>query len=415
MKENSPSSSVGAYYPWLDCLRGLSWVLVMIGHTAPYGYLARMGVGIFFGISGWLITQIILKQTETNWSLKNFYTRRCLRILPLFYFVIVVASLASFLLPHWKSIFPFLPPDRNEHQMWSYLFSFSTEFWRGGGGCHVIGHCWSLCVEERFYVFWPLILTLWPSHKNARRALIFFMIVVWAVALRRLSCGEITIALWAMPFPLLMGCALAIFFPKARFAFSKYAMLAIAAIIFGIYLFYAVGKEMISPTVGTFSMKAGLMAMALVACAIWTAGEPRNILFRLMQELGKLSYAAYLIHPIFAFIAIAVAKKIGYVWVGPVLGVAMCAPVAYMIHRWIEVPILNSRSRVERSTWGTYLCACLQVIPISIGIIFIFPWNSLGLEIRALPNLFPVLGLVAIWIITAWVCNNRKTDPIPCT
>lgn len=160
---------------------------------------------------------------------------------------------------------------------------------------------------------------------------------------------------------------------------------------------------MISPTMGTFSLKSGLMVIALVACAIWTAGEPRNMLTRLMQELGKLSYTAYLIHPIFAYIAITAAQKIGYVWVGPVLGIAMCAPVAYMIHRWIEEPILNTRIVVERSTWGSYLCACLQVAPISMGIMFIFPWNNLGLEIRALPNLFPVLGLVVVCIITAWI------------
>ena len=136
-------------------------------------------MGIFFAISGWLITRIILTQQQTAWSLTGFYTRRCLRILPLYYVLILVACLSSIWLPHWKSNFTFLPPDVPEHHLVRNLLSFSTEFWRGGGGGMLVGHCWSLCVEERFYVFWPLLLTLWPCGTHARRALIAAMIVTW--------------------------------------------------------------------------------------------------------------------------------------------------------------------------------------------------------------------------------------------
>jgi peptidoglycan/LPS O-acetylase OafA/YrhL len=404
--ESSSPGSVGTYYPWLDALRGLSWIMVMIGHTTPLGYVARVGVGIFFAISGWLITKIILRQTESSSSLTDFYTRRCLRIIPLYYVLILVASGVSFCFPFWSTFFAWLPASRPESEMWPYLFTFSTEAWRGGGGGFLISHCWSLCVEERFYVFWPLLLTLWPRHINARRMLIVIMILWWFTRVHCLSMANVTIALWAMPFPLLVGCALAIFVPKMRGMVPKYVTLPLGLLALGLYIVHAADGEIrLGPTINIFSLPAGLLAAGLVVCAVTTAGAPRNWLLRLLQEAGKLSYAAYLFHVIFALLAIKMAAALGYFWLGPIIGVAMCAPFAYAVHRWIEQPILNMRHTVAGSAHGRIACTCLQVVPTCLGLMLIFPWGDVIPAVYRLPGLGRLFDALASGVVAACVCG----------
>ncbi len=62
------------------------------------------------------------------------------------------------------------PPDPQEWTLWKFLLTFAVEPWRGtGGGGQLVGGTWSLGVEVRFYVFWPLLLTLWPGVRASRR------------------------------------------------------------------------------------------------------------------------------------------------------------------------------------------------------------------------------------------------------
>lgn len=390
------TTSVGAYYPWLDALRGISWILVMIGHTTEFGFLARMGVGIFFAISGWLITRIILGQLDRKWSLVTFYTRRAIRIIPLYYVLIAVAVSSSLLFPHWKSWFEWLPSDVPEHELWRYLFTFATEYWRGGGGGFLVGHAWSLGVEERFYVFWPILLTLWPSVRASRRVLIVALIALYWVALRVLSNAEVTIALWALPFPLLFGCALAIFSPFRLQSFSRRLTLPAGALALAAYIAYAgVVERVQGPTVCTFSLIPGVLAALLTAAAIATSGDSRNLVFRGLQEAGKLSYAAYLFHPIFAFLAIKAARTLGLPWIGPILGIAMIGPVAFLVHRYIETPFLDLRPRVERSRGARIALSVLQTGPIAVGLVFLFPWRDLVGEFVKHPALLAVAAVAA--------------------
>ena len=185
--------------------------------------------------------------------------------------------------------------------------------------------------------------------------------------------------------------------------------LPLGLLLFGLYLAYAAHKEpLVGCTLCTFSLAAGLMAAGLVACAVATVGEPRNVVGRLLQEAGKLSYAAYLFHVIFAFIGIKVATKLGYFWIGPILGVAMCAPFAYLIHRWIEQPILNLRHAVEGSAKWRFGCTCLQVLPICAGLLFLFPWSELASHVSALPHLRLVSASLALGVVVLCAYNFRK-------
>jgi len=142
--------------PTLDGLRAISIVLVLLGHmsgtryftTVPlFGLYANFGVRVFFIISGFLITSLLLKEMAKTGriSLKDFYTRRVLRIFPAFYtFLLVVCALSLGaviqLRPH-DLLFAF-----------TYLMNFHFDHsWS-------VGHLWSLAVEEQFYLLWPAIV-----------------------------------------------------------------------------------------------------------------------------------------------------------------------------------------------------------------------------------------------------------------
>jgi peptidoglycan/LPS O-acetylase OafA/YrhL len=150
----------------LDGLRGLAILLVLIyhyyipWHTPGTSIISNLmglgwsGVDLFFVLSGYLITGILLKSKRRQTPLHNFYIRRILRIFPLYYGTLIV------IFGFWKSGIPqrFFE-GAWEHQLWWWLYGTNILFslrneWIGGR----IGHFWTLAIEEHFYLIWPLII-----------------------------------------------------------------------------------------------------------------------------------------------------------------------------------------------------------------------------------------------------------------
>ncbi|OOG53823.1 hypothetical protein B0E48_15600 [Rhodanobacter sp. C03] len=143
----------------LDGLRGVAILLVLlhgfdvIQSSAGFGHaldavldLGWIGVQLFFVLSGFLITGILLDSRHTPTYYKSFFVRRVLRIFPLYYGVLLTAFV----------VLPRLAPaiGGGEHQLWLwiYLANFAAPF---GYGEPAFPHFWSLCVEEQFYLLWP--------------------------------------------------------------------------------------------------------------------------------------------------------------------------------------------------------------------------------------------------------------------
>jgi peptidoglycan/LPS O-acetylase OafA/YrhL len=146
--------------PSLDGLRALSISLVIVGHMAYSGHgprflsqYANLGVRIFFVISGYLITTILLAEhfrTGTV-NLRDFYIRRAYRIFPAamcFIFIIVLV--------YWRTLRWY---DISAALLYLVNFDFARPW--------VIGHLWSLSVEEQFYLLWPSVLRKWYKHRVA--------------------------------------------------------------------------------------------------------------------------------------------------------------------------------------------------------------------------------------------------------
>lgn len=166
---------VGKHNPALDGLRGIAILLVMWFHTSCYAsgqcfsfqpiddpltgwehnyyilsLLGQTGVDLFFVISGFLITAILLDTKENPGRLKNFYIRRSLRIFPLYFFV-----LFSYLFIYsWLGSSEIELKNVLTHVF--YVQNWSLNF--PGADFALLGHTWSLAVEEQFYLIWPVLL-----------------------------------------------------------------------------------------------------------------------------------------------------------------------------------------------------------------------------------------------------------------
>jgi peptidoglycan/LPS O-acetylase OafA/YrhL len=153
--------------PSLDGLRAISISLVVVGHMAHSGHAPRffsqyanLGVRIFFVISGYLITSILLAEhaRTATISLRDFYIRRAYRIFPAAMCFILVVVLLYWNTLRWYDIGAAL----------FYLVNFDfVHPW-------IIAHLWSLSLEEQFYFLWPSVLRKWYRHR---------MIILWAMIL----------------------------------------------------------------------------------------------------------------------------------------------------------------------------------------------------------------------------------------
>jgi peptidoglycan/LPS O-acetylase OafA/YrhL len=170
------------HIPALDGVRGVAILLVLIHHFSPEGAYHNalasifqpltgamtVGVDLFFVLSGFLITGILLRSRTSEHYFRNFYTRRALRIFPLYYFVLILLAVALHAIPSWRSLTAL-------RQAWPWYWFYGTNYLvalHGFGPLDhkqvALGHFWSLAVEEHFYLFWPMIVWLCSDRKLIR-------------------------------------------------------------------------------------------------------------------------------------------------------------------------------------------------------------------------------------------------------
>ncbi|TGV03468.1 acyltransferase, partial [Mesorhizobium sp. M00.F.Ca.ET.186.01.1.1] len=216
------------YMPGIDGLRALAVLAVIIYHLnynwAPGGLL---GVGIFFVLSGYLITDLLIAQWSRNGRLdmKDFWLRRARRLLPalLLLLVAVVASVALFS-PEQMG--------RLRGDVWAALFYVSNwwlvfsevSYFEKFGPPSPLGHLWSLAVEEQFYLIWPLLVALGLSLIKRRGPLVILTLGLAAVSAVLMAVmyepGEDPSRIYygtdTRVFALLIGAALAMMWPSRK-------------------------------------------------------------------------------------------------------------------------------------------------------------------------------------------------------
>lgn len=163
------------FYGQIEGLRGIAILLVLVSHFVIVPYFAELhflkfgfwGVNIFFVLSGFLITELLLRalnrQEENKQILKTFYIRRTLRIFPIYYLTIAL-------------LFFFNIENAREVTVYTLTYTYNLANVWGGINSNIVTHFWSLCVEEQFYLFWPVLLVFVPQKYFLH--LIWFMIII---------------------------------------------------------------------------------------------------------------------------------------------------------------------------------------------------------------------------------------------
>ncbi len=295
--------------PALDGMRGVSILVVMFehGYLFLYGRGGFLGVDIFFVLSGMLITSLLAQewQETSSISFRKFYARRALRLLPAL-FALVIFTIVQVLL---------FPPEAGRLAVFRHLLGvlFYVENW--AGGYTVIGHTWSLSIEEQFYIVWPLVfLLLLKLRLSPRRILLILLAVVAAVAVHRAHLFYSRYGITPHFDPrlytgtdtrcdsLLVGCMAGILLAwrmipaRAWVLRSLQAMALVSCAALGLAIIF-VPIDWIYLYYGAFTLIAVLIASLIVFLMLSSGSLIGRILeWPLLTWFGRLSYSLYLWH-----------------------------------------------------------------------------------------------------------------------
>ncbi len=334
------------YRPEIDGLRAVAVMPVIFFHAGlglfSGGYI---GVDIFFVISGYLITTIIVEDISLKkFSLAQFYERRARRILPALFFVIVVSiPFASFLLAGTSQL------EFSQSIVSITLFVSNFFYWERSGYFETASellpflHTWSLAVEEQFYIFFPLLLiALWRFNLRTIVSILLILLLSslslsqWASTRYAAANFYLTpMRAWELLIGVLLSIALT--FSKDGFRSNNPAsLLGLGLIIFSIFSF---DEKTPFPSIYALAPTVGAALIILFASKDTIAGKLLSR--RGFVGIGLISYSAYLWHqPLLAFARLSDISPILSAWQIFALISASLA-LGWLSWRYIETPFRN--------------------------------------------------------------------------
>lgn len=325
-----------------DAIRGLAALAIIVNHIwFPSVVPLTAGVYLFFVLSGFLITSIILKNVNQPNFLFAFYGRRALRIWPIYYLSLFALILFNFISPQPESLdgLPyFLTYTQNIQQFW---FGQTPPF------IHGFQHTWTLAIEENFYLIWPLLI-----HGLGRQSVLPLSVAVVAcsVAARGLGFGHFILLTQADGLGL--GSLLAVLLSQNIIHKRRLQIQLLCLALFSAG-FAAVGPRFFSiagldsPTwVASFKLfSINLCFFALVGLIHGQAGKwwLKPLRLRGLVYLGEISYGLYLYHYMILCSARIVIESasIRQSWLSDIAIFAASLCTAACSWRWLERPILR--------------------------------------------------------------------------
>jgi peptidoglycan/LPS O-acetylase OafA/YrhL len=379
--EATPPGDGRGHIPALDGVRGLAALLVMIFHfgraevpgrgAAAIGFVAQFGWGgvdLFFVLSGFLICGILLDTRDRPGFLRTFYTRRALRIFPL-YFAFLAAYLFVFapLLPGASNIYA------RQQWLWLYVSNFdvAAHGWYTGAGSHA-NHLWSLAIEEQFYLLAPFAVLVFTRRGLGRLAVVCG---IGALALRVALAYAGYPGRWGYVLTftrvdaLCLGALLALaarhgdwmrrLVPPARIV----APLAFA----GVAVFAFVAGNFDSERWRTLELGLPVLTIGFAALLVLAVGSPddawvrRAFESRALRFLGIYSYSLYMWHPLVGAVirrmgvrqasVVDALGSTGAVLVTLAVKIAAATLVALASYYVIERPFLKLKNRSRAAAW----------------------------------------------------------------
>lgn len=341
--------------PALDGIRAIAFILVLFCHTTPAIFHGgNFGVDLFFVLSGFLITSILLQEQKNNGSINlgKFYLRRALRLLPALFLVVFSVVIYTIIMqPFSKVIMAF----SDAWRIVLYVFNWQLAIdWNHIVERHqeMFTHLWSLSVEEQFYLIWPCIMI---GLLRMSRPLVFFIFLAGIIipAIERSILWQEGPSLWIyfrtdLRFDNLLYGALAAWIIHWGFVPNGWSRIIlswcgpvslVALIILARFDLLTNGYAY----KGVFSLVALLSAVLISSATLCPLPFLRWILeLKPLRWIGKISYGLYLWHVPMAFIAVNISNAAlrNFVMVG---GTFAVSTVSYYV---LERPFLRLKNRI---------------------------------------------------------------------
>jgi peptidoglycan/LPS O-acetylase OafA/YrhL len=340
------------HWPSLDGLRGVSILLVLFFHLRfaepNFGFLfpgGALGVDVFFGLSGFLITAILLNEIQQRGTvdLRRFYIRRALRLWPALVSVILFACVVGLTISSFGNL------GITRLRFLSTVFYFTN--WLAtvqGSRMWFLGHFWSLAIEEQFYLVWPAFLLLMLRCRVSGWKLVIVIGLLIAASLllkvwlftggsstKRIFFGSDT-----RGDGILAGCGLAAVLYSRQFQLSSKTSNALATIGLGfILLFSVVGDDHFALLYcGATTIVSVAATLVVAGCLLGPSSFVNNFLSsQAFVWLGKRSYGMYLWHwPMYE-----IARLSPFRWSVVPIALGSTILVSYLSFRFIERPFLS--------------------------------------------------------------------------
>jgi peptidoglycan/LPS O-acetylase OafA/YrhL len=332
----------------LDGVRAIAITMVMLFHLSGYmrfpsvAHLGQTGVDLFFVLSGFLITGILLKAPQHDWhEVKVFYIRRTLRIFPLYYAVLILLPLLGL---HAAPVF------------WVYLQNISIALNHQPAGPN---HFWSLAVEEQFYLVWPFLVLFMP-RRFLQPALITMIVLAFLsrIPIILLGYSPFFFTLCRID-ALAVGGILALLLSSGRLHRLRIPLWIIAGLSSTIIAAETIASahteaglwiEVTKYTAFAFLYAAG-MGLLLISNSQPLKGVLGS---KPMRFIGRISYGLYVFHPFVFYYTFVGFPHLPPLAVG-VLAVAFSFACALISWHVMEKPLVGLKDKLapERAKFPT--------------------------------------------------------------
>ncbi len=336
------ASAVAGYRPYLDGLRALCILFTIANHVQgmPWWVNGSVGVDIFFGLSGWLITWLLLTEYDRvgRIDLRAFYIRRAFRIVPLYVLTIFVYGVVATQTGGGTRAGEFVAS-------LPYMLTFTMEYRPDAIG-PMFQPAWTLGIEEKFYLAWPVLLLLAGPHRWQAWlggvigvVMLFAIFGVTPLLIRGyvgLGCGT-TVALLAWHCPRVMRTLV-----RRPLAGPMFA---------GVALCY-VGSILAPHPWGWNVLIAAFSAMAIASGWLKPEQAVNHVLsLPWLTRLGTLTYAIYLVQSLVIAVIERGLARLGLPDAGAVVYIGAygsCVLLATVLHRVVERPLIERGRRLAR-------------------------------------------------------------------
>ena len=346
------------YLPGLNGLRAIAALSVVIAHVSlkgiadfglpskPHLPMAGYGVTLFFVISGFLITYLLMLELEKTKTvrIRKFYARRILRIWPIYYLYIGIVFAILWWLNQSDAM--------KVQEMWYYIFFAANIPFIYQQGILILAHYWSIGVEEQFYLFWPWLVRFFKKNLLKTSALIFIIffsikIILWfTLGNKSYEYRFFTVTRFHI---MMIGAIGSIFYMQKQSYFLILFSSKTSQLLSWTF-FVLMGLNIIHIPIPIAHEAIAIASLSMIVGQIMVSKRIVNLENKLCDFIGKISYGIYVIHPIIILLLSKIYKNLNiniylkYVLVySTVVFATIC--FAWLSYTYFEKPFLKLKSR----------------------------------------------------------------------